>query len=93
MLADMVPLASHAHTLACLVRWTENQGNGNGGALFMKDGVTLTVRNSNITSNVQSNGNIGGFLVVRVTNVIMSGTSFTDNAGLHTLLLLPFPVR
>ncbi len=59
----------------------------------MKDGVTLTVRNSNITSNVQSNGNIGGFLVVRVTNVIMSGTSFTDNAGLHTLLLLPFPVR
>ena len=59
----------------------------------MKDGVTLTVRDSNVTSNVQSNGNVGGFLVVRVTNVIMNGTSFTDNAGLHTHQLLPFAVR
>mmetsp|Transcript_18116 Transcript_18116/g.54546 ORF Transcript_18116/g.54546 Transcript_18116/m.54546 type:complete len:1319 (+) Transcript_18116:310-4266(+) len=58
-----------------------NGGNGNGGAVFMRDGTTINMREVVVNGNLQDNGNVGGILLVRVVNVIVGDSTFTDNTG------------
>lgn len=62
-------------------RFDSNGGNGNGGAVFMRDGTTINMREVVVNGNLQDNGNVGGILLVRVVNVIVGDSTFTDNTG------------